>query len=496
MFALKGWSLAALLALCLCSTPVRALEAEEPSQAGRVVLQALGQMGFTEGDDEYTPFGVRYGYPNGYWCDMFVSWCADEAGIPKEAFPRSVNCARHCRAFTGLGRYYASASRGGTYLPQQGDLVLFHNDSGRIHHVGLVLYVEDETLFTIEGNALTTRWDYPAAQVSEARVPEEEPNDYVTVNRYPIADRRLHGYAVPAYSSREPLALEGFVDLGRYACAREQIDAVAASGLMEGTSSHTFSPRAGMARGEFLQTVLDLYGFAGWAEDTVPFSDVPPGHAYHSAVMTARSAGLLPQTEEDAFHPDRWISGEEAQAILSALLQRMGLEDRTFVFTPGDLSQILTPYTTRGDIAQALYQLREDAPLTTEDFDSLLALGGAPLGRSARTLDGICYVPLSFLQEHFPELTVPELTAGPAPADEPPGADGEARPSGPSGEDEEDGMAGEGEEDGTSGAVRRALTLEAQGNSLQAQGFLWNGTLYIPVKEAAALLHVRPGAPA
>ena len=157
MFALKGWSLAALLALCLCSTPVRALEAEEPSQAGRVVLQALGQMGFTEGDDEYTPFGVRYGYPNGYWCDMFVSWCADEAGIPKEAFPRSVNCARHCRAFTGLGRYYASASRGGTYLPQQGDLVLFHNDSGRIHHVGLVLYVEDETLFTIEGNALTTR---------------------------------------------------------------------------------------------------------------------------------------------------------------------------------------------------------------------------------------------------------------------------------------------------------------------------------------------------
>lgn len=352
--------LAPVLALCLA--PARALEPGEVSQSGQVILQALGQMGFTEEDDEYTPFGERYGYPNGYWCDMFVSWCADEAGVSEEAFPRSVNCARHCRMFTAMGRYYESASRGGGYVPQQGDLALFYNDEGRIHHVGLVLYTENETLFTVEGNALTTRWDYPAAEVSEARVPEEEPNDYVTVNRYPLADRRIHGYAVPSYTSREPLELEGFVDLGRCAYARTQIDAIAASGLMPGTSSHTFSPRAGMARGEFLQTVLNLYGFAGWNPIAIPFDDVPPEHPYYFAVMAARAAGLLPETEENRFYPDQWISGEDAQAILSALLKRQGLEDRTFAFTPGDLSQILTPYTTRGDIAQALYQLREDAP--------------------------------------------------------------------------------------------------------------------------------------
>ena len=423
------------LAAVLCLTPVWALEERETSQSGLVVAQALGQMGFTEEDDEHTPFGERYGYPNGYWCDMFVSWCADEAGVSREAFPRSVNCARHCRTFTALGRYYASAARGGTYQPQQGDLAFFYNDSGRIHHIGLVLYVEHETLFTIEGNALTRRVDYPAEIVSEARVPEEEPNDYGTVNLYPLSSPQLHGYAAPAYASRAPLELEGFVDLGRYEYAREDFEHLAAAGIMPGTSSHTFSPRAGMARGEFLKTVLDLYGFAGWREETAPFDDVPPEHAFYSAVMTARSAGLLPEEEINCFYPDRWISGEDAQAILSALLSRLGLEDRTFSFTSGDLSQILTPYTTRGDIAQALCRLREDAPLTTEVFTGLLTLEGEPLDWPARTLNGMCCVPLFLLEGQFPEL------------------DRERLP--------------------------------------QTGSFLWNGVLYVPLEEAADLLGAR-----
>lgn len=268
-----------------------------------------------------------------------------------------------------------------------------------------MLYVEDETLFTVEGNALTVRWDYPPETVGPARVPEEEPNDYVTVNRYPLGDWRIHGYAVPAYSSREPLALEGFVDLGRYGYAREPIEALAAAGIMKGTSSHTFSPRAGMARGEFVKTVLDLYGLSGWRLGTRPFDDVPPGHLCYSAVMTARSAGLLPETEGNRFDPDRWISGEDAQFILSTLLKRLGLPDRQFTFTPGDLSQILKPYTTWGDIAQALYVLRDAVPVTSETFANLLIWGAGPTGWLAQTLDGVCRIPQSLLEEYFPSLS-------------------------------------------------------------------------------------------
>lgn len=393
---MRGFGKRALIAgliAALCLTPAQALEDQALSQSGRVVAQALGQMGVTEENDEYTPFGAWYGYPNGHWCDMFVSWCANEAGVSREAFPRSASCTQYCRAFTALGRYYASAARGGDYLPRQGDLVFFCKDSGQIHHVGLVLYVEDGTLFTVEGNALTLRLDYPAEVVSEARVPEEEPNDYVTVNRYPLSAPKLHGYAVPAYASRDPLELEGFVDLGRYESAGEDFRRLADAGVMPGTSSHTFSPRAGMARGEFLKTLLDLYGFAGWWKGTVPFDDVPPEHPYYSAVMTARSAGLLPEGEENRFYPDRWISGEEAQAMLSALLRYLGLEDRTFPFTPGDLSQILTPYTTRGDLAQALCRLLEDAPPPPGGLTGLPSLEGGPLNWLTKTLEGARFVP-------------------------------------------------------------------------------------------------------
>ncbi len=404
-------ALLVLLAAVLCLTTARAAETGGVSQSGRVVAEALAQMGLTEENNEHTPFGDHFGIPNGHWCDMFVSWCAEEAGVSKRAFPRSVSCTRHCRAFAALGRYYNSAARGGSYVPLQGDLALFCNIEGQIHHIGLVLYVEDETLFTVEGNALTVRWDYPPETVGPARVPEEEPNDYVTVNRYPLGDWRIHGYAVPAYSSREPLALEGFVDLGRYGYAREPIEALAAAGIMKGTSSHTFSPRAGMARGEFVKTVLDLYGLSGWRLGTRPFDDVPPGHPCYSAVMTARSAGLLPETGENRFDPDRWISGEDAQTILSALLKRLGLPDRQFTFTPGDLSQILTPYTTRGDIAQALYVLRDAVPVTSETFTNLLIWGAGPTGWLAQTLDGVCRIPQSLLEEYFPSLS-PE-SAGP-----------------------------------------------------------------------------------
>lgn len=358
---MKKASAAILLVLSLCLAPVQALESNGRSQSGEVVAQALAQMGYTEAENEYTDFGAWYGYPRGYWCDMFVSWCADRAGVRAAAFPRSASCTQHVRMFSAIGRYQASAARGGTYIPLQGDLVLFqYPDTGVTHHVGLVLYVEDGKLFTIEGNALTVRWDYPADVVSEAREDDIEPPDYVTCNIYSLTDPRVHGYAVPVYTSREALALEGFVDLGLYSGAEAQINAVVASGLMSGTSSHTFSPRAGMARGEFLHTVLKYFGFAGWQWDTPAFDDVPMDHPYYDSIMAARSAGLIPETGENVFHPDIWISGEDAQFILSNLSRRLGLEDRTFSFTPGDLSDILTPYTTRGDIAQALYALCQD----------------------------------------------------------------------------------------------------------------------------------------
>ena len=241
----KLLSLFLILALCLTPAVAGGGEDEESlSQSGRVIAEALSYMGYTEGAKESTIFGQRYGYPNGYWCDMFVSWCAEEAGVPAEIFPVHVTCSVHCRLFDELGCFETSAAYGGSYIPRQGDVVFFcYTRSKAIHHIGLVLYVEDGKLFTVEGNTVTDRLDHPAAEVSALRKGALDPLDYVTVNIYELNDPRLYGYAAPNYESREPLELKGYVDLAQYDGLQEQLADLAAAGIMRGTSSHTFSPR-------------------------------------------------------------------------------------------------------------------------------------------------------------------------------------------------------------------------------------------------------------
>ena len=45
------------------------------------VQTALDEEGYEEGSDGYTKYGSWYGLANADWCVMFISWCANQAGI-------------------------------------------------------------------------------------------------------------------------------------------------------------------------------------------------------------------------------------------------------------------------------------------------------------------------------------------------------------------------------------------------------------------------------
>ena len=488
---MKKRILSLLLALSLCLTPVWA--AEGRSQAGETVARALSQMGYTEASNELTKFGQRFGYPHGYWCDMFVSWCAREAGVSEEIFPSSISCGAHYQMFKAMGQWQNSAVRGGSYLPRQGDLALFRGAlSNVIGHVGLVLYTENGFVFTIEGNALTNRLDYPPEQISPLRTNAKDPLDYVTVNQYPLDDVRLYGYATPAYTSREPLDLEGYVDLAAYADLQPQLTALAEAGVMQGTSSHTFSPRNGMARGEFTASIAALCGLSDWDADTPAFADAPPSSPYYSALMAARSAGLIQADSENNFQPERYISGPDAQDIISRALALRGEEDRTFSFGPGDTSYLLTPYTTRIDLAKALYvlmtetRLAETANLETAVFDGAIRLGEEALEWKARTLEGACYVPLALLRERFPELTA----AGPSAEELAAGSTEVPEANEPqwTGDAQADGKLAEAFAAAANRAFSRTVTLSLEDRQAELEGFRCGGVLYVPLVPAAELL--------
>ena len=418
------------------------------AKSADVISAALGEVGTTEGPGEYSKYGEWYGLSHSYWCDMFVSWCAMKGNVPVDKFPRHCSCTDHVKRFVKLGRYQESMARGNTYIPKQGDVIFFYNNvrypSGSVkNHTGLVLYVEDGYVYTIEGNALANRLDLSYDIVSEMRDGDLEPPDYVTVNCYPLNAPRIHGYGIPAYDERTPLSLSGFVDLGRHAGSAAMFQSLCDAGVMHPTSSHTFSPNHGMTRAEFVQLTANLFGLTGYRPETAAFDDVPPESDFYGAIMAARSAGLISR---------------------------------------GDYSYIVSAYTIRADIAKAFDAICRQIPLSTAVPGGVL-LNGEAQDWPVRRLNGICFVPAASLRAALPALELPDLPEEP----EEQGDREELKPEQafdpvqvpikcpiPMGNTER--------------VIPASVALRSGEAAVTAAGFTYQGTLYVSLPEAAEVL--------
>lgn len=458
-----------LVSFCLFLPLLPGARAAAWTSAADVVSTALSQLDVEEGPRGESPYGQWYGIPRGHWCDMFVSWCAGQAGVPEEVFPWSAGCTAHAAMFEEMGRYQPSAARGGGYVPRQGDAIFFYDpekypEGKVVRHVGIVLWVERDRVFTVEGNTLMPRRDRaPEGQALPPCDASLLPRDYVAVKDYPLTDPEIHGYAVPAYDSRDLLPHEGWVDLGRYEPLREIFEALDQADILPGTSAYTYSPRAGMTRGEFLTLLMDLYGLSGWKEDTEPFPDVPEDSPCYGAVMTARSAGIVSGTASGDFCPDTYVSGSAAQAVISRTLAYAGQEDRQFSFTQGDLSSRGTPYTIRADIAAAVYELHAAMAVPAE-AKKAVTLNGRRISGPVLQVDGGLYGPLETLRKQFPGL---EVESG--------------------GETEEAGTApvpmGRGDR-----VVMSRMSLRKRSRTGTAASFWYRGERYVALEPAAELL--------
>jgi signal peptidase I len=102
------------------------------------------------GSGNYTVFGRWYGTGwNGQpWCAMFVSYCADVAGISASIIPKHASCAYGVSWFKRMNRWHDRY----TYDPVPGDIIYFSNDGETPAHVGIVNAIKDGRVYTIEGN--------------------------------------------------------------------------------------------------------------------------------------------------------------------------------------------------------------------------------------------------------------------------------------------------------------------------------------------------------
>ena len=107
-----------------------------------LIQVALTQVGYTEGSNNYTKYGVWYGAANTAWCGVFISWCANQAGIPTSILRRNGWATIRDFGITDIFKYSSGRQ------PRPGDLYMKNDGS----HVGIVYYVEGSYFYTIEGN--------------------------------------------------------------------------------------------------------------------------------------------------------------------------------------------------------------------------------------------------------------------------------------------------------------------------------------------------------
>lgn len=116
--------------------------------AQEFISVARSQVGYKESpaNSNRTKYGEWYGMDGQPWCDMFVSWCAEQAhalGIVGK-FAYTPN---HAAWFKARGQWLDREEK-----PQPGDVVFFSN-STRICHVGIVTARNGTvSVSTIEGN--------------------------------------------------------------------------------------------------------------------------------------------------------------------------------------------------------------------------------------------------------------------------------------------------------------------------------------------------------
>ena len=112
-----------------------------------MVMVAASQIG-NEGGELYWRW---YGFSAHVdWCAVFVSWCADQAGLLDDgSVPKFAVCDDGIRWFVEKGRWFNR-----NIEPKPGMIIFFDWDGdGRSDHVGIVEKCEDGMIYTIEGNS-------------------------------------------------------------------------------------------------------------------------------------------------------------------------------------------------------------------------------------------------------------------------------------------------------------------------------------------------------
>ena len=203
------------------------------------------------GKNNYTAFARDYKQISGInaqgqpWCDVFVDMMF--------IYTFGAECARKM-----LGGFSAYTPTSANYFknmsrffkkPAPGDVIFFTNGK-RIYHTGIVRAVDDERVYTIEGN-------------TSAAKGVVENGGCVAMKSYSLNYSKIAGYGRPLYEAAEmEYIMSKFKDTeGHY--AEKHIDKLVEYGIVNGYEDGTFRPDEPITRGQAAVMVANALRYLG-----------------------------------------------------------------------------------------------------------------------------------------------------------------------------------------------------------------------------------------
>ncbi|RAV04097.1 hypothetical protein DQG13_06355 [Paenibacillus sp. YN15] len=113
-----------------------------------------------------------------------------------------------------------------------------------------------------------------------------------------------------------------FSDTGDYPWAEKQIDALAARGIIEGTSQNTYTPDANIKRADYLHLLVKTLGLT--AEFSGNFADVTASDYYYASVGIAKELGITEGAEGGRFIPEAEITRQDMFTLTYRALSLAG----------------------------------------------------------------------------------------------------------------------------------------------------------------------------
>ncbi len=148
-----------------------------------------------------------------------------------------------------------------------------------------------------------------------------------------------------------------FTDLEGYQWAKMQIEALAAQGIIKGTSETTFSPGANITRADFICLLVRALDFE--AEADSDFNDVSPSDYFYKEVGLAKKLGVVEGVGDNRLMPRESITRQDMMVCVSRAMKIAGMK---LDETASDLSM----FSDAGEVAQ--YALIPAAQLVKEEI--------------------------------------------------------------------------------------------------------------------------------